>query len=72
MDLSVLGRLVHRPTNRLVGSPVELIREMLLPEAWEENDDWSISGTDTYLLVKAPKSVQAKIPRMIDLIASMK
>ena len=51
---------------------VELIREMLLPEAWEENDDWSISGTDTYLLVKAPKSVQAKIPRMIDLIASMK
>ena len=51
---------------------IELIREMLMPDAWDDNDDWSITGTDKYIVVKAPKSVHSRIPRILDLISSMK
>lgn len=51
---------------------IELIKELLGPEVWDENDEWSISGTDRYLVVKAPKSIHAKIPRILNLISTMK
>lgn len=50
----------------------ELLKTMVLPDAWDENDDWTIRGTKTYLIVRAPKAVHAKIPRAIEMIAAMK
>ncbi|MDA1193908.1 MAG: hypothetical protein O2894_01865 [Planctomycetota bacterium] len=50
----------------------ELIKELLVPAQWEENDDWAIRATDRYLVIRAPKSVHALIPRALEKIASMK
>ena len=50
----------------------ELIRELLHPKGWEENDDWTIRATDRYIVVRAPKSIHARIPRTLDMIAGMK
>ncbi|MGE0193307.1 MAG: hypothetical protein AB7T63_14835 [Planctomycetota bacterium] len=51
---------------------IELVTQMVEPEGWAANDDWSISGTRRYLLVRAPASVHRKIPRALAEIASMK
>ena len=51
---------------------IDLIKQMVLPEGWETNDDWRITGTDRYILVRAPKSVQRLIPRVLDQLQSIK
>lgn len=51
---------------------IELLKQMVEPEGWAANDDWTISGTRRYLLVRAPASVHRKIPRALAEIASMK
>jgi len=50
----------------------ELLKELLLPKQWEENDAWSIRATDRYLVVRAPLDVHARIPSALSKIASMK
>lgn len=50
----------------------ELIKEIVLPKGWESNDDWTIKATDRYLVIRAPRDVHARIPRALDVIASMK
>jgi len=50
----------------------ELLREILMPKGWEENDDWTIRATDRYLVIRAPKAVHALVPRALGKIASMK
>lgn len=50
----------------------ELLKEILLPKGWENNDDWTIRATDRYLVIRVPKSVHRLIPRALDKIASMK
>jgi hypothetical protein len=51
---------------------IDLIKQMVLPEGWESNDDWRITGTDRYILVRAPRSVQKLIPRVLDQLQSIK
>jgi hypothetical protein len=51
---------------------MELIKEIVLPAAWEENDGWNIRATDRYLVIRAPLDVHRKIPRALAIIASMK
>ena len=50
----------------------ELLKELLLPSAWEANDDWNIRATDRYLVIRAPVAVHSLVPRALDKIASMK
>ncbi len=50
----------------------ELLRELVLPEQWAQNDDWAIRATDTYLVVRAPPAVHAQVPGALARIASMK
>ena len=49
----------------------ELVQEMVVPGEWE-NDGWSIRANQRYLIVRAPRRVQALIPRALAGIASMK
>lgn len=51
---------------------IELIKEITGSSLWDENDDWSLSGTDKYIVVKAPKSMQTKVNKALVAIASMK
>lgn len=50
----------------------ELVKELLLPKAWEKNDDWAIRATDRYLVIRAPKAVHQLVHRTLQKIASMK
>ena len=50
----------------------ELLKELLLPKLWEENDTWNIRATDRYLVIRAPLDVHARIPAALSKIASMK
>jgi hypothetical protein len=50
----------------------ELVKELVQPQGWQENDDWQIRASDRYLVIRAPLSVHARIPRALALIASMK
>jgi hypothetical protein len=50
----------------------EVLKEIVLPEAWSANDDWTIRATDTYLVIRAPKSVHDLVPGALDKIAAMK
>jgi hypothetical protein len=50
----------------------ELLKEILLPKGWEQNDTWSIRATDRYLVIRAPESVHRLVPRTLEKIASMK
>ncbi len=50
----------------------DLIKELILPKGWENNDDWTIKASNTYLIIRAPKSVHRLIPRALAKIASMK
>ena len=50
----------------------ELLKKLVDPKGWDENDDWTITGTKTYILVRAPRHVQRQILRALSRIASMK
>ena len=50
----------------------ELLREILMPKGWEQNEDWTIRATDRYLVIRAPKAVHALVPRALGKIAAMK
>lgn len=50
----------------------ELVKDLVAPQSWEENDDWHIRATDRYLVIRAPREVHAKIPRALAIVASMK
>ena len=50
----------------------ELVKEIVLPAAWAENDEWNIRASDRYLVIRAPAAVHARIPRALAIIASMK
>ncbi len=49
----------------------ELLKEIVAPGEWA-TEGWSIRGSKTYLVVRAPATVQARIPRALDVIASLK
>ncbi len=48
----------------------ELVKELI--PGWDENDEWSITATDQYMVIKAPKSIHKCIPGVLDKISSMK
>jgi len=50
----------------------ELIKEILLPKGWENNDGWTIRATNRYLVIRAPRAVHALVPRVLSKIAAMK
>ncbi len=50
----------------------ELLKEILVPKLWEENDGWNIRATKRYLVIRAPKAVHAHVPRTLSKIAAMK
>lgn len=50
----------------------ELVKDLVFPQAWDENDEWNIRATDRYLVIRAPREVHARIPRALAMIASMK
>jgi hypothetical protein len=50
---------------------VELVKELVAPGQWE-SEGWSIRATDLHMVVRAPASVHALIPRALDTIASLK
>ncbi len=49
----------------------ELVQELVAAGQWE-NEGWSIRATQRHLVVRAPRSVQRLIPRVLAAIASMK
>ena len=49
----------------------ELLQEIVAPGDWD-TEGWGIRATNRYLVVRAPKSVQAKINRALHVIASLK
>ncbi|MDJ0974279.1 MAG: hypothetical protein QNJ98_07460 [Planctomycetota bacterium] len=51
---------------------IELVKELTGLALWEDNDDWSISGTDTYMVVKAPKSIQLKVMKAMRVVSALK
>lgn len=51
---------------------VDLLKTLVLPEDWDEYDSWSITATDTYMIVRAPRHVHRLIPAALEKIASMK
>ncbi len=50
----------------------EILREIVMPAGWAENDSWAIRATDTYLVVRAPPAIHALIPSALGKIAAMK
>ena len=50
----------------------ELLKEILLPKGWENNDSWSIRATTRYLVIRAPRAVHALVPRVLGKIAALK
>jgi hypothetical protein len=50
---------------------VELVKDLVAAGQWE-TDGWSIRATNQYMVVRAPASVHALIPRALDTIASLK
>lgn len=51
---------------------VELIKQMVASKAWDDNDDWRISASSRWLIVRAPASVHRAMPRAIQQVASFK
>ena len=39
---------------------------------WEENDDWTMTATKTYMVIKAPKSMHLKVLKALRVIAALK
>ena len=50
----------------------ELLKELLFPKLWEENDTWNIRANDRYLVIRAPREVHKYVSRTLTKIASMK
>lgn len=50
----------------------ELLKEILVPKLWEQNDTWAIRATDRYLVIRAPAAVHQLVPRTLDKIAALK
>jgi hypothetical protein len=56
----------------LTGDAVaDLVKEIVAPGEWE-TDGWAIKATKTYLSIRAPLAVHAKIPRALATVASLK
>jgi hypothetical protein len=56
----------------LTGDAVaDLVKEIVAPGEWE-TEGWAIKATKTYLSIRAPAAVHAKIPRAIAVVASLK
>jgi hypothetical protein len=49
----------------------DLVKEIVAPGQWE-TDGWTIRATKQYLVIRAPEKVQAKVPRALATIASLK
>lgn len=49
----------------------EVLKEIVSPGEWG-TEGWNIRSTRQYLVIRAPLSVHARIPRALDVIASMK
>lgn len=49
----------------------ELLRMLVEPDGWDE-DGWNIAATDRYLVIRAPRTVHARIPAALARIAAMK
>lgn len=49
----------------------ELVKELVAPGQWD-TDGWSIRATNHHMIVRAPASVHALIPRALDTVASLK
>lgn len=50
----------------------ELLKEILTPKLWEQNDAWNIRATDRYLVVRAPREIHNLVPRTLAKIAALK
>jgi hypothetical protein len=50
---------------------VELVKEIVATGEWD-TEGWSIRGTDSYLVVRAPARVQSQIQRALHVIAALK
>ncbi len=50
----------------------ELLKEILTPRLWQDNDAWNIRATNRYLVIRAPREVHAFVPRTLAKIAAMK
>lgn len=50
----------------------DLLKEILVPKLWDENDSWNVRATDRYLVIRAPKAVHNLVPRTLSKIAAMK
>lgn len=49
----------------------DMVKEIVAPGEWE-TEGWAIKATKTYLTIRAPIAVHAKIPRAIATVASLK
>jgi len=49
----------------------ELLQDLVAPGEWD-NDGWSMRATDRYLVIRAPRSVHAKVDHALGQIAAMK
>jgi hypothetical protein len=49
----------------------ELVKEIVAPGQWDAQG-WTIRGTDSYLVVRAPLAVQAQVSRALHVIAALK
>jgi hypothetical protein len=49
----------------------ELLQELVARGEWD-NEGWRISATDRYLVIRAPRTVHARIPAALAVIAGMK
>ena len=49
----------------------DLLQEIVAPGEWD-NEGWGIRATDRYLVVKAPRAIQAQVDRALRIIASLK
>jgi hypothetical protein len=63
-------RLVENDPLSTGDAVVELIKE-IVPAEWD-TEGWSIRGTDSYLVVRAPADVQARVQRALHVIAALK
>jgi hypothetical protein len=49
-----------------------LLKELVVPQAWDAHDDWAIRATERYLVIRAPLAVHALVPRALAKIAALK
>lgn len=49
----------------------ELLKDIVAPGEWD-SEGWSMRATNTYVVIRAPVAVHAKIPGALDTIAALK